>query len=73
MQENRRELCSSDNTSVKRPDCTGREQHESESYQEHLDKRMPVRRALALAHDLAERTIWIKHDERIVGNQASEV
>ncbi|MBN0357835.1 hypothetical protein JTM63_35435, partial [Pseudomonas aeruginosa] len=28
---------------------------------------------LALAHHLAERTIWIKHDELIVGNQASEV
>ncbi|MCS5931489.1 hypothetical protein LNQ03_05485 [Klebsiella pneumoniae subsp. pneumoniae] len=32
-----------------------------------------MRRALALAHHLAERTIWIKHDELIVGNQASEV
>ena len=28
---------------------------------------------MALAHHLAERTIWIKHDELIVGNQASEV
>ncbi|WP_140444024.1 pyruvate formate lyase family protein, partial [Shigella sonnei] len=30
-------------------------------------------RALALAHHLANRTIWIKHDELIIGNQASEV
>ena len=44
-----------------------------EMYQRHLDKPIPVRRALALAHHLAERTIWIKHDELIVGNQASEV
>jgi formate C-acetyltransferase len=42
-------------------------------YQQHMDKPIPVRRALALAHHLAERTIWIKHDELIVGNQASEV
>ncbi|AZU48740.1 formate acetyltransferase [Aeromonas hydrophila] len=32
-----------------------------------------MRRALALAHHLKERTIWIKHDELIVGNQASQV
>lgn len=42
-------------------------------YQQHLDKPIPVRRALALAHHLANRTIWIKHDELIIGNQASEV
>ncbi|XNM83581.1 pyruvate formate lyase family protein [Escherichia coli] len=36
-------------------------------------KPIPVRRALALAHHLANRTIWIKHDELIIGNQASEV
>ncbi|EGR7696467.1 formate C-acetyltransferase/glycerol dehydratase family glycyl radical enzyme [Salmonella enterica] len=58
---------------VKPPVCTERAQHYTEMYQQHLDKPIPVRRALALAHHLAERTIWIKHDELIVGNQASEV
>jgi len=58
---------------VKPPVCTERAQHYTEAYQQHLDKPIPVRRALALAHHLAERTIWIKHDELIVGNQASEV
>ncbi|MGQ7119837.1 pyruvate formate lyase family protein, partial [Escherichia sp. HC-CC4] len=48
-------------------------QHYTEMYQQHLDKPIPVRRALALAHHLANRTIWIKHDELIIGNQASEV
>ena len=42
-------------------------------YQQHADKPLPVRRALALARHLSERTLWIKHDELIVGNQASEV
>ncbi|XNM61170.1 pyruvate formate lyase family protein [Escherichia coli] len=42
-------------------------------YQQHLDKPIPVRCVLALAHHLANRTIWIsKHDESIIGNQASE-
>ena len=58
---------------VKPPVCTERALHYTEAYQQHLDKPIPVRRALALAHHLAERTIWIKHDELIVGNQASEV
>lgn len=58
---------------VKPPVCTERARHYTEMYQRHLDKPIPVRRALALAHHLAERTIWIKHDEVIVGNQASEV
>lgn len=58
---------------VKPPVCTERAQHYTEMYQQHLDKPIPVRRALALAHHLAERTIWIKHDELIIGNQASEV
>ncbi|SUI21284.1 formate acetyltransferase 3 [Salmonella enterica subsp. salamae] len=48
---------------VKPPVCTERAQHYTEMYQQHLDKPIPVRRALALAHHLAERTIWIKHDE----------
>ncbi|MFP1463405.1 pyruvate formate lyase family protein [Escherichia coli] len=58
---------------VKPPVCTKRAQHYTEMYQQHLDKPIPVRRALALAHHLANRTIWIKHDELIIGNQASEV
>lgn len=57
----------------KPPICTERARHYSEIYQQHQDKPVPVRRALALAHHLAERTIWIKHDELIVGNQASKV
>ena len=56
---------------VKPPVCTERARHYTEMYQRHLDKPIPVRRALALAHHLAERTIWIKHDELIVGNQGS--
>ncbi|EMA1870034.1 formate C-acetyltransferase/glycerol dehydratase family glycyl radical enzyme, partial [Cronobacter turicensis] len=48
-------------------------QHYTAVYQQHQDKPLPVRRALALAHHLANRTIWIKHDELIVGNQASQV
>ncbi|ELY2782297.1 formate C-acetyltransferase/glycerol dehydratase family glycyl radical enzyme [Cronobacter turicensis] len=53
--------------------CTERTQHYTAIYQQHQDKPLPVRRALALAHHLANRTIWIKHDELIVGNQASQV
>ena len=34
---------------------------------------MIVQRALALQEHLRTRTIWIKHDELIVGNQASKV
>ncbi|GLR10286.1 formate C-acetyltransferase/glycerol dehydratase family glycyl radical enzyme [Mixta theicola] len=58
---------------VKPPVCTERAQHYTQIYQENMDKPVPVRRALALAHHLANRTLWIKHDELIVGNQASEV
>lgn len=50
--------------------CTERALHYTEAYQQHLDKPMPVRRALALEHHLRERTIWIGHDELIIGNQA---
>ena len=53
--------------------CTERAAHYTKIYQENMDKPVPVRRALALAYHLANRTIWIKHDELIVGNQASEV
>lgn len=58
---------------VKPPVCTERAQHYTRVYQENMDKPIPVRRALALAWHLANRTIWIKHDELIIGNQASEV
>lgn len=58
---------------VKPPVCTERALHYTQIYQQHMDKPLPVRRALALAHHLAQRTIWIKHDELIIGNQASEV
>ncbi|WP_370546165.1 formate C-acetyltransferase/glycerol dehydratase family glycyl radical enzyme [Edwardsiella tarda] len=55
------------------PICTERAQHYTDAYQRHLDKPLPVRRALALAEHLARRTIWIDHDELIVGNQASRL
>jgi len=58
---------------VKPPICTERAQHYTQVYQQHADKPLVVRRALALAEHLQKRTIWIKHDELIVGNQASEV
>ena len=58
---------------VQPPVCTERARHYTEAYQAHLARLLPVRRALALAHHLKERTIWIKHDELIVGNQASQV
>ncbi|NCI18393.1 formate C-acetyltransferase/glycerol dehydratase family glycyl radical enzyme [Cronobacter muytjensii] len=58
---------------VRPPVCTERAQHYTYIYQTHQDKPLPVRRALALAHHLANRTIWIKHDELIIGNQASQV
>ncbi|WP_416260366.1 formate C-acetyltransferase/glycerol dehydratase family glycyl radical enzyme [Gibbsiella quercinecans] len=58
---------------VKPPVCTERAQHYTAAYQANMDKPVPVRRALALASHLSQRTIWIKHDELIVGNQAGEV
>ncbi|ELY3422303.1 formate C-acetyltransferase/glycerol dehydratase family glycyl radical enzyme [Cronobacter sakazakii] len=58
---------------VRPPVCTERAQHYTSIYQQHQDKPLPVRRALALAYHLANRTLWIKHDELIVGNQASQV
>ncbi|MGL5812502.1 MAG: formate C-acetyltransferase/glycerol dehydratase family glycyl radical enzyme [Aeromonas sp.] len=58
---------------VQPPVCTERARHYTEAYQSHLARPLPVRRALALAHHLAERTLWIRHDELIVGNQASQV
>lgn len=57
---------------VKPPVCTERARHYTEMYQRHLDKPIPVRRALALAHHRGAHHL-IKHDELIVGNRASEV
>lgn len=58
---------------VQPPVCTERARHYTQAYQAHFARPLPVRRALALAHHLKERTLWIKHDELIVGNQASQV
>lgn len=58
---------------VKPPVCTERAQHYTETYQQHQDKPLPVRRAMALANHLAKRSIWIKNDELIIGNQASQL
>lgn len=55
------------------PICTERAQVYTRIYQQHQDKPMVIRRALALAEHLRTRTIWIKHDELIIGNQASKV
>ncbi|WP_392561057.1 formate C-acetyltransferase/glycerol dehydratase family glycyl radical enzyme [Orbus sturtevantii] len=50
--------------------CVERAEHYTESYQKNLAQPVVLRRALALAHHLKQKTIWIKHDELIVGNQA---
>lgn len=51
--------------------CVERAEHYTESYQAHLAQPIVIRRAYALVNHLAKKTIWIKHDELIVGNQAS--
>ncbi|OTQ73865.1 MULTISPECIES: formate C-acetyltransferase/glycerol dehydratase family glycyl radical enzyme [unclassified Gilliamella] len=56
---------------IKPPICVERAEHYTESYQEHLAQPVVLRRAYALANHLNKKTIWIKHDELIVGNQAS--
>ncbi|MGR6980268.1 formate C-acetyltransferase/glycerol dehydratase family glycyl radical enzyme [Testudinibacter sp. P27/CKL/0425] len=54
-----------------KPDiCVERAEHYTESYQTHFAQPMVIRRALALENHLKKKTIWIKHDELIVGNQA---
>ncbi len=58
---------------VKPKICTERARHYTEAYRLHMDKPVPVRRALALALHLQEKEIWIKNDELIVGNQASDL
>ncbi|WED24126.1 formate C-acetyltransferase/glycerol dehydratase family glycyl radical enzyme [Vibrio sp. JC009] len=55
------------------PVCTERAQAYTRAYQANEDKPVIVRRALALKEHLETRTIWIKHDELMVGNQASKV
>lgn len=55
------------------PICTERAEAYTRAYQSNEDKPVVVRRALALAEHLRTRTIWIKHDELIIGNQASKV
>jgi len=50
--------------------CVERAEHYTQSYQQNLAQPVVLRRALALAHHLKEKTIWIQRDELIVGNQA---
>ena len=55
------------------PICTERAQAYTRAYRDNEDKPIVVQRALALAEHLKTRSIWIKHDELIIGNQASKV
>ncbi|PJC87162.1 formate C-acetyltransferase/glycerol dehydratase family glycyl radical enzyme [Vibrio sp. HA2012] len=55
------------------PVCTERAEAYTRIYQANEDKPVIMQRALALQEHLRTRTIWIKHDELIVGNQASKV
>ncbi|WP_375748539.1 formate C-acetyltransferase/glycerol dehydratase family glycyl radical enzyme [Vibrio sp. HN007] len=55
------------------PVCTERAEAYTRAYKANEDKPVIVQRALALKEHLETRTIWIKHDELIVGNQASKV
>jgi len=50
--------------------CVERAIHYTESYQDNLAQPMVIRRAIALANHLKHKTIWIEHDELLVGNQA---
>ena len=58
---------------TKPPVCTERARAYTDIYRQHADKPVVVRRALALAHHLRSKQIWIKHDELLVGNLASAV
>ena len=55
------------------PVCTERAEAYTRVYQTNEDKPVIIQRALALQEHLRTRSIWIKHDELIVGNQASKV
>ncbi len=56
---------------VSPPVCTERALHYTQAYKANIDKPVVLRRALALAHHLEQRTIWIDNDELIVGNQGA--
>ncbi|NOI67069.1 formate C-acetyltransferase/glycerol dehydratase family glycyl radical enzyme [Vibrio sp. 99-8-1] len=55
------------------PICTERAQAYTNAYKANEDKPIIIQRALALKEHLETRTIWIKNDELIVGNQASKL
>ncbi|CAH0528751.1 formate C-acetyltransferase/glycerol dehydratase family glycyl radical enzyme [Vibrio hippocampi] len=55
------------------PICTERAQAYTNAYKANEDKPVIIQRALALKEHLETRTIWIKNDELIVGNQASKL
>ncbi|MFA0105135.1 formate C-acetyltransferase/glycerol dehydratase family glycyl radical enzyme [Vibrio splendidus] len=55
------------------PICTERAKAYTKAYQANEDKPVIIQRALALKEHLETRTIWIKNDELIVGNQASKL
>ena len=58
---------------VSPPVCTERALHYTQAYKANIDKPVVLRRALALAHHLEQRTIWIDNDELIVGNQGGDL
>ncbi|MGM0432139.1 MAG: glycyl radical protein [Spirochaetota bacterium] len=53
--------------------CPERARFYTEVYQEHADKPLIIRRALALSKTLKHMTIFIEPEGLIVGNQASEL
>lgn len=55
------------------PICTERAETYTRIYKMNEDKPVIIQRALALQEHLRTRTIWIKHDELIIGNLASKV
>lgn len=55
------------------PICTERAQAYTKAYKANEDKPVIIQRAIALKEHLETRTIWIKNDELVVGNQASKL
>lgn len=55
------------------PICTERAQAYTKAYQDNEDKPVIIQRAMALEEHLRTRTIWVKNDELIIGNQASKL
>jgi formate C-acetyltransferase len=53
--------------------CPERARFYTEVYQEHADKPLIIRRALALSRTLENMTIFIEEEGLIVGNQASQL